>query len=993
MDYEEDDSTYIPPESELGRLIDSLPDDERKSNIINYYYKNNEYLKGLSRSMKMLDYFISHKEKAYNVVKTTRAGFTTNCILSALIKNKKILLVAPTNKILYDTVLNSYNLYVKITGDFKKYIRPIPNNRDGCSCVMNKIKSYPQLNILPYISSEDCATCTKYNNFKLSLPKLPISSTYSHCIIKTMLSEQEYSPEYSPDVLTITYDKFATLGKNKKSLLFKELISKVDIIVFDEIGEYLSKSYQGFEIFKESEYEKFDDKHITSILISHIPLIKNPSSKKVIFHLYGEYIIPFLSFLSKNYSGNFPRLEINPLTQIITETDVPVTPTITRDMIINKQMALQKKYREYYNTIESLLIDNESSELILLLINLLNLMTKKQLLFYDLNTAKYYPKYNKIKSIYISSAKDEIIENLINWSQDNNKIIIFSDATMPAHNLHGYNARKVKNIFYGDPASNNKSSLIFHDTSISQFSKYAYFNRYNYREILISRLIELLKLNYYGNEVIWTSSKDIASDISSILNVNGIPTCTHNNPESHSVMITYYGSTFTRGVESSRRYQILIGKSIKPQNSFKHIAYMRRNSWNIISEKDLNYLSSKESIPITVYQNLIKNWSNTVSLNDYIIMDNKIPPKLNNYFEHLSSSIQKEKIYMDSWQAASRVKDPISETRSINICLGWTLNEIYEMIKWGTNESISYSPISSSRILKTQRNLIPQPYVVSSDDITQISSWINNQEIKPINIGFNENIIEGIRNIVKENKEATLEDVWIALCKNNIEFNNNTDTHNNGYLIGAINSAILYNIGDDIEITPDYIFKYNPFTKPKPKSYTIRRSEFLNILEVLRSIYLINSEIVSYRDVRHFISPKKIPNSILKEIWEIIIDNNIFVSSTWIIEGKKIRKTTSEKLEYENLKDLMSLRLKPYPNAHEVCKYILEWYYNEKTLYETNLNILSDSIPRFYHNLPALKDITETLLNSDEWKEFNIPCDIEKTSDGNIIFTRSSIVY
>lgn len=997
--------------SSLAKLNNLLPDDEHKMDIINYYNKHVKYMHGISASLSMLDYFSYHKDKTYNVVKTTRAGFTTNCILSSLFLNKRILLVAPTNKILYETVHEAYKLFIEISKTYgTKLVRPIPNNKDGCSCVVKALKDNPQLSILPYISSSDCVKCSsEFNTFPLGFHEFPFMSNLNTCVVKTMLAESDRYVSHYPDILTITYDKFSALSTNSKDTLFKELISKVDIIVFDELGDYLSKSYNGFEFYTETSdshtTEKKDHNFILNYLVERVPFIKNTSSKTIMLHLLKTYIFPFVekTFIPAT-SGKYPRLIVNPLAFEPISEKIPIGP-VTKIMSASKQYILSKKYREYYQVIESMTIDNEPPELITLLIKLLDLMTKKQLLLYEQNTTKYNPRYLTIKSLFISNAKDELIENLNNWSYPG-KIIIFSDATMPSHNLNRYTARKIKNIFYGDPANNNKSLLMFHDKTIQNFSKNQYFNNMDFRSLIFERLQQVLKLNYYGNEVIWAPSKDIAQDLSTTLNCLGIPTCSHLAPTPDAVMITYYGSTFTRGVKSERRYQILLGKASKPKNSFRHIAYMRRNDWSFLSEQDLNSLSAKEGVSYDDFTYTINDFNKDLSAplktDDFykdITIYQDVPEVLTNYFNHLSNSIQKEKVYMDTWQAASRAKNPTGETRSVNICIGWSQSDVYELLQWGSNTSISYTLNNSKRLLKTQRNAIPIPNVLSNTDTAFIRHWLSGCEIPTSQIGFNENFIEGLRELVIEKESVSLEELWSAVQHNNIDFSHLTDTHTNGYLIGAVNSMLLYEIGEDIEVlqhTPiNYTFSYNPTpTTTRKKKYHINYAEYLNILEILRTIYLFDSETVSYSDIRHNISSKKISTPTLHELWDIIISNNIFESSTWSIVDEKIVKTTSIAIEQEEIKKIVEKRFSRSPETIDLAEYIVDWYYNDPLTHEIDLYSIADDIPSLLI-YTYTRDVITNFISSPEYREivdFGLYCDIEQTPE-NIIFTRNTIVY
>jgi hypothetical protein len=426
---------------------------------------------------------------------------------------------------------------------------------------------------------------------------------------------------------------------------------------------------------------------------------------------------------------------------------------------------------------------------------------------------------------------------------------------------------------------------------------------------------------------------------------------------------------------------------------------MRRDSWNFLADKELNYLATQENMSLPDFKASIKEWNKKVILNDFVAMKPNLPSHLYKYFDLISSSILKETIYMNSWQAASRVKDPTGHTRSINVCLGWTLNEVNEMLKWGSNDSISYSPITEKRLLRTQRNAIPRPYVLSSASLSFIPKWMTKQPIPLSNIGFNENLLEGIRSYVLENGYASTQDIWLSLCDNNIEFSNLTDKHDNGYLISALNALLLYEIGDDIAVTKSspIDFHFSPSLTPAPhkKSFYLNKEEYLDILEVLRAIHLLEKDRILYSDIRNFISPAKLSTPRLHELLNIIIDNNLFEGSTYKIEMGAIIKTTTHLKDYDRLTSYNSTAFKKYPYTQELTKALIEWYYNDLETIEIDLTYLSLSSNLFFQNVPLTNNLLITLLNSPEYAtltSLNLELEIVHIPD-NILITRKNINY
>ncbi|MCK5016165.1 MAG: hypothetical protein KAS32_03755, partial [Candidatus Peribacteraceae bacterium] len=143
----------------FDKLRGLLNGGEFDDDIVNYYYKHEFYLSHIVKALEVLDYAEENMGRAFNVIKTTRAGFTTNVVMGCLMTGRKVLLVEPTNAIAYDTVKQIMDLYVGITGDKGKIVRAIPNNVDGCSEVVEKLEGNEFLKLLPFVGSGDCKSC------------------------------------------------------------------------------------------------------------------------------------------------------------------------------------------------------------------------------------------------------------------------------------------------------------------------------------------------------------------------------------------------------------------------------------------------------------------------------------------------------------------------------------------------------------------------------------------------------------------------------------------------------------------------------------------------------------------------------------------------------------------------------------------------------------------------------------------------------------------
>ena len=64
-------------------LEDLLLDDDRKDRIISYYNKNTVFKPHIIRALNILNIADENMTTGYNIIKTTRAGYTINSILAS----------------------------------------------------------------------------------------------------------------------------------------------------------------------------------------------------------------------------------------------------------------------------------------------------------------------------------------------------------------------------------------------------------------------------------------------------------------------------------------------------------------------------------------------------------------------------------------------------------------------------------------------------------------------------------------------------------------------------------------------------------------------------------------------------------------------------------------------------------------------------------------------------------------------------------------------
>lgn len=984
----ESDSEYI--NDKLREFEKLLPlNDPRRINILNYYFKEEIYLPNEIKSLKIIDQAISKPQYIYNIVKTTRAGCTTNIIKGCLYKNKTILVVEPTNEIAYKTVHEIMDIYKNSTNDDSKIVRQIPSNRDGCSDIVRRLEENESLKLVPYIIAGKCKECNfNYKSYSLMQNYIP-KATHEFCTIKTMMDEKEFMGDgYLPDILTITYDKLLTLSGGERSDFYKALIDNVDVIFFDELGSYITKSEQGLEIQHKEIIEK--EEKIKKIIEMKKEVrvfaikMKNISLRDRILKLLNEFITPFVDGIYNEVidKDRYPRFINNPLNKENTRIKVK-RGDIQVNEWVTKTEAIGTKAKEFYEDLEDLLLNDEerSRKAVLWLIELLQIMPfdkyvafEQEFIDFDNNTETIH------KILKITPLIDEMIKRLEPFME--NKISFITDATMPAFTFDMFK-KPVIDVYFGDPLNTNNQLMIMNDKRIKKtFSVIRWNKDLEFREDIINRIEKYLK--YHGNNiVIWTPNKNIWREVQLMLQASGYPTCTHENEEEDHVLITYFGSVMTRGVKSDRRLQILLGKANKPKNSFKHIAYMQRIQWRFFSQRELEEMSNRINLSVDEFKNIIENWIKTENYGKFVVRKNKIPPELVNYFDYYSDAIQKERTYMDTWQAASRVKDSKGLNRSTLICLGWRNEEIWEMVKWGSNKSIKYIPYleNAQRVSASQRSLIPPPRVIELEDINDAAEWFAGGEIDDRLVGFDVDLQNGVFNmLIKGRKYVDSEEVWLELSKN-LMIGETTENCKNGYLVGTIRAFKRFNdFGEEIDCKEinkgDFEFSFTDMDK-KIKS-TLTYEELETMSNILKIGYKVKKDKIVYRDVKRYLSNKD--DEFIKLCLKKIATLNILKNSTW---GIQLNENTGNYEIFKNKQDYLTttqkLGLNTVDKSHfkdfekkEILKFVQEWY--EKSN-ELDLDVKEIHEYLFNIKLDIIKEKVKEIAKTG-FENFGLDCGI-----------------
>jgi hypothetical protein len=249
-----------------------------KLNFNNGYIYQNNFEKGLNIVSKVGQL---PADFAYNALKSTRVGATTNKIIACLVLGLKLVVFVPNNEVM-NAVEKAYNEFVKLTGDNTKTFRKFQSNERVCQRAQAKIEKNGTASDLPFMMKGNCKKCgigsvvskkvaaviktdklinqrvfgkdSKIEKIQLhsTLPEGGNDQCQQKAIVNELLFLQKEGFDLQYDLTVLTYDKAFALMKSEGKIapLFMKVIGNADVLLFDEFGQYLSKQQQGVAVWE-----------------------------------------------------------------------------------------------------------------------------------------------------------------------------------------------------------------------------------------------------------------------------------------------------------------------------------------------------------------------------------------------------------------------------------------------------------------------------------------------------------------------------------------------------------------------------------------------------------------------------------------------------------------------------------------------------------------------------------------------------------------------
>jgi len=383
------------------------------------------------------DIILSGKKKVL-APKTTRAGFTTAMTISAAELGLKILFLVPRTSIAEDTFSDTICLAEEKRGIFIRGF-VISANHKYCLKRRQEFDDWEkdhgtELNVSIPIPREDCTRCPYNGTIVIPKKHKPLIESDLENATCAHSTYREQRKEY--DAGFTTYAKlFAILNTPaEESIELLKDIKEYDIIVFDEISQFVESSFLEIPLY--AKHRRKDLTYsFTSVLHKQMKTFLQWVETGETIQQLNTYISIFLDRFddaSKYKDGE--------------EIPCPLTEEEQARLKLNMIIYLNQLYSY------ALLSGNDVGAIY----DALSIMCEDKWYISKTQTMEY-----KINITFVVPPKNrEIVE----WLEDYEGQVVITDATMPHQNLADIFGDDLEEMGINDPLNTAKTQLIICDT-------------------------------------------------------------------------------------------------------------------------------------------------------------------------------------------------------------------------------------------------------------------------------------------------------------------------------------------------------------------------------------------------------------------------------------------------------------------------------------------------------------------------------------------------
>jgi len=698
---------------ELDRL---LPDTAWKQTLIEHFEKDDTYLR--QRVLALQSYSNTKPNTIKQIIKATRAAYTTSATMAGLDLGKKLLIVEPTNEIGKSTVRGAVDKYIEQTGRTDIMVRPILSNEIVCTELDGKYKKKHKGIHVP-VRTQNCKNCRasvyvhKDGDLMVGESQYPryLEHNKGYCINKTMLKEEKEfgkrGEKYAPDVVYITYDKLKNLKNNStKNILFRKMIKSRDVVLFDEFGHYLQGSSNS-ALIHEIAYRKDNGKVIegseSDIRMLYNGVMKFIDKNKLkinegTMNVEGQQA----STRAKNRIEMYIKPVVNKFDEIV-NSEIPsnytnslaffkeVIKTKNGDMkTVGRHEKLRIEIEEVVETIEEIGINEEGQSFIEDICALLDVLQEEELIVTmgkgEKSEYNYGPEHDK-KSVRVYAERISITptnrhrlrmlaEYAVTYPKQE---ILISDATLgkldlsnlsSRHNLGGIDRKQVIEN-WGDPGETNNEQFIFQlkipNSEHPIFSSDAWDMKEGHREEFIEQVRSIASELGVGKVFCIVPKRDIGAELFKDCKDIAVRGDKRDIPPDKMV-ITHFNSTVSRGVKSEKRICIELGCAKKPKDAYRAAMLGQLSLYlpSYIDNAGLEKFAEAQGMSLKSYKNRLEIFSYPKIVKPVP----NVPEVLKPLFNFITDEHQKRITASDTRQGIDRPKDSAGKVRTVVIQLG-----------------------------------------------------------------------------------------------------------------------------------------------------------------------------------------------------------------------------------------------------------------------------------------------------------------------------------
>ena len=905
----------------IKELEELLLNDPRKPHAVEYFEKDDLFLRQLVISLRIL--LNASDNEIVDVKKATRSGYTTNFIIAALFLNKHYLIVEPTNLIAMETIRKAVELYIEISGDDDILVRMIPSNKIGC-------EMYEESDIYTPVSTA-CKDCKEaIYKAKPGEKEYPVFLDFKakYCSIKTMMQEAR-----TPNLTAITYDKLATLKfKGMKNEFYRRIVNSVDGVLWDEFGKYIGKTHSAGMIWEHAEHDgkvlkdtdlrreyleirKFVGDNRRDINLGNPATDENTNADDIIWFL-EKFIQPIVEKYDEMMGCSKPSYHTNPLSLVLEKIKIEKNG-YTIEKLVPRNQLLQMRMTEYSEIISYLDVSPDGKYYVEYLHDLMRVLTEEDFvvqedqgeIFYE-NIDKGMGKSKTIKIVAdrksITLSKRRLMENWGRFLFDHpNQMTFISDATLTNVDLNNINhwigmegvpSKVHVKAYYGDPGGINKLQTIvqYKPKDFEKLSSYKWDHDPDHRD----KFLEILKKIIYsdmidiGNTYVITPNIEIYEDVWTEFKDIAIKTDDKDDPT--KLLLTYYNSSKSRGVESDRRTCIAFGAAVNPIDAFKATILAQGDLYKLFTDDMLAKFAKEAGLTLDEFKFHIKVFTNppTLKNGDRLPPPKVVPSKLEKWFEAQARILRLENTGGDTKQGLDRGKCPKGDILSLIIAIGITDKELNNSNHWGSDTV--YDILENKRSISKDYRIEP-PKVLQISDLSEIENYA---EMEGHDLGYDDDLSQAlftslfysVKNLIIQ------EELWANFKRNsNKGVHHESEGHLNGFLVGTINILRKQMEGMCIEVKNSnnrYKTPYSFSLKTNSKGFDFNGYELIeptaveiNARKILNSALNTKGKTYSMKNLLQ--NHKYISEEEFIEAIDFMDEQGILNGSTWKIRDNK----------------------------------------------------------------------------------------------------------